>query len=316
MTDPHDRPRPPRRPGGTGRPPPKRPKFASLSKNLALWLIIILLPLTIYQLFLPREQARVDIKYSEFVEQLDADNVAGVTITEKQLNGRLLREAQAETERGARAYTEFRTILPFEDPDLVQRMEERGVEVEAREARINWFTQILAWLPWILIIGLWIFFIRQMQGGGSRAFSFGKSKARLLSADAPKVPFDDVAGADEAKAELDEIIEFLRDPKSWGLQAPARPFLRGPSPARRPCRSSRCRDPILSKCSWVWGRRVFEICSNRARPMRRASSSLTRSTRSAGIVGLVWVEATTSASRRSISSSSKWTVSNRMKGSF
>jgi cell division protease FtsH len=190
-----------------------------------------LLPLTIYQLFMPKEQSVVDIKYSEFVDQLDSDNVGSVTITDRQIRGKLEQPAKTSTDQGLRTYDEFRTVLPFEDPDLVRGMQERGVAVEAREPPINWFTQIVAWLPWILIIGLWIFFIRQIQGGGSKAFSFGKSKAKLLSADAPKVTFDDVAGADEAKEELEEIIEFLRDPKKFqrlGGRIPKGVLLLGP----------------------------------------------------------------------------------------
>jgi ATP-dependent metalloprotease FtsH len=231
MTDPRNRPRTPRRGGGPRRPSPNRPRFSGLSKSLALWLLIILLPLTIYQLFMPKEQAIVDIKYSEFVDQLESDNLATVTITDRQIRGKLETAAKTTTDQGVRTYDEFRTVLPFEDPDLVRAMQERGVQVEAREPPINWFTQIVAWLPWILIIGLWIFFIRQIQGGGSKAFSFGKSKAKLLSADAPKVTFDDVAGADEAKEELEEIIEFLRDPKKFqrlGGRIPKGVLLLGP----------------------------------------------------------------------------------------
>jgi ATP-dependent metalloprotease FtsH len=232
MADRKSRPRRPRRAGGTGRSSqPNRPRFSNLSKSLALWLLIILLPLTVYQLFMPKERAAVDIKYSEFVEQLDAGNVESVTITERQVNGVLRQPARAVTERGSRPYEQFRTVLPFEDPDLVRTMQEKGVAVEAKQPPINWFTQILAWLPWILIIAFWIFFVRQIQGGGSKAFSFGKSRAKLLSADAPKVTFDDVAGCDEAKQELEEIIEFLRDPKKFqrlGGRIPKGVLLLGP----------------------------------------------------------------------------------------
>ncbi|MFN2383495.1 MAG: ATP-dependent metallopeptidase FtsH/Yme1/Tma family protein, partial [Gemmatimonadota bacterium] len=235
MPTPRPGSRRPRRPTGPVRPPQKRPRLTGLSKSLALWLLIILLPLTIYQLFMPRDQAKMDIKYSEFADQLEAGNVAAVTITEKQLSGTLERPARAIAatgrDRTERPYTEFRTVLPFEDPELVQRMQEDGVAVEARQAPINWFTQVLSWLPWILIIAFWIFFVRQIQGGGSKAFSFGKSKAKLLAPDAPKVTFEDVAGADEAKGELEEIIEFLRDPKKFqrlGGRIPKGVLLLGP----------------------------------------------------------------------------------------
>jgi len=232
MSDRDDRP-PLRRAGGPGssNKPPRRPRFANVSKSLALWLLIILLPLTIYQLFMPREQTTVEIGYSEFLQQLASENVAEATIAEKTVTGKLRGEARITTGEGTRTYTEFRTVIPFEDPDLVARMHDQGVEVKAEEPPINWFTQILAWLPWILIIAFWIFFVRQIQGGGSRAFSFGKSKAKLLSADAPKVTFDDVAGADEAKVELEEVIEFLKDPKKFqrlGGKIPKGVLLLGP----------------------------------------------------------------------------------------
>ena len=197
MTNRSRRPAPP---GPPGRRPPPRPRFSSLSKSLLLWALILFVPLAIWmQLFRPRESSRVEIKYSEFVQQLDSENLASVTIIEKEIQGTLKERSRAMTPSGPRDYTEFRTVIPFEDPSLVQRLEEKGVAVEAQPPSTNWLLQLVGILPWILIIALWIFLIRQMQGGGSRAFAFGKSRAKLLSADAPKVTFDDVAGADEAK---------------------------------------------------------------------------------------------------------------------
>ncbi len=233
MTEPRS-PRPPRRPGGPGRQSPKRPKFSGLSKNLALWLLIILLPLTIYQLFMPKTgEERVDITYAEFRQQMARENIDAVLFTEQTVTGDLKSEARTTTEAGPQTYTQFKfTRIPEMDTEAtVDQLIAQGVDVDAEPPPINWFTQIIAWLPWILIIALWIFFIRQMQGGGSRAFSFGKSKAKLLSADAPKVTFDDVAGADEAKAELEEIIEFLKDPKKFqrlGGRIPKGVLLLGP----------------------------------------------------------------------------------------
>ena len=106
--------------------------------------------------------------------------------------------------------------MPFEDAAIVKELEENGVSpIASHPPQVKWWLQLLSWLPWIFLLGLWIFFLRQVQGGGSKAFSFGKSKARLLTGDTPKVTFDDVAGCDEAKQELEEIIEFLKDPRKF-----------------------------------------------------------------------------------------------------
>ncbi|MGH7588755.1 MAG: ATP-dependent metallopeptidase FtsH/Yme1/Tma family protein, partial [Gemmatimonadota bacterium] len=229
MTNRSRRPAPP---GPPGRRPPPRPRFSSLSKSLLLWALILFVPLAIWmQLFRPKESSRVEIKYSEFTAQLDAENLASVTIIEKEIQGVLKERSRAMTPSGPRDFTEFSTVIPFEDPALVQRLEDKGVAVEAQAPSTNWLLQLVGILPWILIIALWIFLIRQMQGGGSRAFAFGKSRAKLLSADAPKVTFEDVAGADEAKQELEEIIDFLRDPKKFqrlGGRIPKGVLLLGP----------------------------------------------------------------------------------------
>jgi cell division protease FtsH len=146
-----------------------------------------------------------------------------------------------------------------------------------------------------LLIGFYLFLFKQMQAGGREGFSFGKSKAKLLTGDTPKVTFADVAAADEAKQELQEIIEFLRDPQKFtklGGRLPKGALLVGPpgtgktllakaSPARPRVLSSRCRAPTSSRCSSASARAACAICSSRERPTRRASSSSTRSTRSA-----------------------------------
>jgi cell division protease FtsH len=114
---------------------------------------------------------------------------------------------------------------------LLYRLEKAGVSIAAREADRDWWAIVWSFLPWVLIIGFWIFIARQMQSGGAKAFQFGKSKAKLLSGDTPKVTFDDVAGADEAKYELQEIVEFLKDPKKFsrlGGRIPKGALLVGP----------------------------------------------------------------------------------------
>jgi len=133
-----------------------------------------------------------------------------VTFSEgRKVEGELMTPLQVD---GQPIY-QFHTLLPTEaSQELLDVLEAAGVEVKAEEAGTNWVGYLISILPWILIIGLWFFFFRQMQAGGSKAFSFGKSRAKLLTGDTPGVTFADVAGADEAKEELQEIIEFLKDP--------------------------------------------------------------------------------------------------------
>jgi cell division protease FtsH len=198
-------------------------------RTASFWALIVLIPLAIFQVMDTSRQVEKDLTYSEFRAQLDADNVMRVTITEGvRVEGELrrpLQESGVDIDR-------FNTLLPTEaSQDLLDRLEEKGVEVEAKEAAANWVNYLISVLPWILIIGLWFFFFRQMQAGGSRAFSFGKSKAKLLTGDTPQVTFADVAGADEAKEDLKEIIEFLKDPAKFrrlGGRLPKGALLVGP----------------------------------------------------------------------------------------
>ncbi|MBA2564793.1 MAG: ATP-dependent metallopeptidase FtsH/Yme1/Tma family protein [Gemmatimonadetes bacterium] len=237
MADPNDRPsrrpRPSRPPRGVQS---KGPRFSSISKSVALWLLIILLPLFLYRLLVPRKQELVKVRTSEFLEQLEEGNVASVTISERRIEGELERPGVTRVDgpggrQAEQPYTHFRTSIPYDDAELIREMEAAGVAIDTREPSVNWFAGLLNLLPWIFIIGFWVFFMRQLQGGGSKAFSFGKSKAKLLSADRPKITFEDVAGADEAKVELQEIIEFLKDPKKFqrlGGRIPKGALLLGP----------------------------------------------------------------------------------------
>jgi len=202
-----------------GVPPGKEPKFGNLSKNIAFWLLIILLPITLFNLLSPRKETALEINYTEFIEFLDEGQVESVTIMEKKVLGKLKYKA-AETvsksgSKPAADFQSFETYIPFEDPDLVKKLDEAGVDITSRPPMVNWMTSIMSWLPWVVFILIWLFFLRQIQTGGGKAFSFGKSRAKLLSGDKPKVTFKDVAGCDEAKHELEEIIEFLKAPRKF-----------------------------------------------------------------------------------------------------
>ena len=208
-------------------PPPS--KFNRFSKTASFWLLIFLIPVLIFQFASPNRKELQELKYSAFDAELQRKNVAEVTVIEgKRLEGKLREPVTVENKK----ITEFWTLLPTKDSDdLVPALKANGVQIAAAPARQNFWMVLLNMLPWILIIGFWFFMFRQMQSGGSKAFQFGKSKARLLSGDTPKVTFADVAGADEAKYELQEIIEFLKDPQKFtklGGRLPKGVLLIGP----------------------------------------------------------------------------------------
>jgi len=200
-----------------------------MSKNFALWLLVGLLALTLYNTMNRQKNPTQEFSYSSFLTQLDAGNVAKVTVIDgKRLEG----EFRTQVLQDSRSAKGFTVLLPFADSEQLQtRLEASGVTIEAKESRSGFMTVLLNLAPMLLIIALWVFLFRQMQSGGNRAFSFGKSKAKLLTGDTPKLTFADVAGADEAKVELQEIIEFLKDPQRFtrlGGRLPKGALLVGP----------------------------------------------------------------------------------------
>ena len=162
-------------------------------RTLIVWIAIFVVVILLWNTFQAGRVNRFPLTFTEFLEQVEDGRVAEVTIRGQEVSGTF-------TEGGQYAAGDsFFTYLP-EYPDLVTELRDAGVIIKAEEPRENPFLQFLfGWAPFILIIGLWFFFFRQMQAGGSRAFSFGKSKAKLLTGDTPQVTFADVAGADEAK---------------------------------------------------------------------------------------------------------------------
>jgi len=211
--------------------PPKGPRYGNLSKNIALWLLLILLPITIFNLWSPQKEKIHELKYSEFLNYLKEGQIKSVNIVEKKISGKMKGPELAVTEKGGNGLQSFETYLPFEDPGLITRLESSGVEINSMPPSVNWMTSLVGWLPWVALLIFWLFFLRQIQAGGGRAFTFGKSKAKLLTGDKPKVTFQDVAGCDEAKNELQEIIEFLRAPRKFqklGGRLPKGALLLGP----------------------------------------------------------------------------------------
>jgi cell division protease FtsH len=156
----------------------------------------------LFQVFKQPERGSASLSYSEFLSMVERGNVAQVTI-------------QGENLSGISTQGPFRTYAP-RDPELIKLLRSKDVKITAKpEEDSNWVQVFLSWVPMLLLIGVWVFFMRQMQVGGGKALSFGKSKARLMTDSQEKVTFNDVAGIDEAKEELQEIIEFLRDPRKF-----------------------------------------------------------------------------------------------------
>ena len=295
-----------------------------LTKNVLVFVVIIVVLLSVVQ-GLSGVSGGQPLKkdYSEFLTQVRSGQVTVAVI-----DGEQIRFGKSEP-------LQYYTVSPETDNNtLIGLLDKNGVRFTAAEPKSQSLIGqlLISSFPILLLIGVWIYFMRQMQGGGGGrgAMSFGKSKARLLGEDQVGVTFADVAGVEEAKAELAEIVEFLKDPSKFqrlggkipkgvlmvARPEPVRPCWREQSRARPRCRFSRSQAPILLRCSSASAPPAFATCSSKLKSRRPASFSLMSLTLWVAIAVPDWVAGTTSANRRLTRCLSKWMASRATRASL
>ena len=178
----------------------------SIYKNVGIWLVICLVMMFLFHLFNQTKPPKKEITYSQFRQEIERGGVKSVILQGKRITGSYVDESG-----------DFKTLAPPDDSELIPLLMKNKVDVKVLPEDDNpWYlTALISWLPMIFLIAIFVFFMRQMQAGGGKAMSFGKSRARLVSEGQNRITFEDVAGVEEAKEELEEIIEFLRDPRKF-----------------------------------------------------------------------------------------------------
>ncbi len=204
--------------------------LARWSRVTSFWALVLLLSVAALSVRRGGEQAVAELSYTEFRRQVDSQNILEIKFTRE--TGAATGELRRPVTRDGRELSRFKTALPSElSAELEEQLFQQGADIESEADSDAWWTLLVGVLPWVLFAAFWLWIFRTMQSGGNRAFQFGRSKAKMISPDTPQITFSDVAGADEAKEELEEIIEFLKDPQRFsrlGGRLPKGVLLVGP----------------------------------------------------------------------------------------
>ncbi len=227
-------PLPPQRPK-KGEDPGKRDDsgWKRNSRSIVFWLVFLLIVFVVVRFISSPTADRAEITYTELLQQIDQGNISEVVFVDREVRGKFKAKYMPENAKGrTEGVSGFIARIPFADTDLVSRISDAGVKISAEKSDEGWVGYLITLAPFLLIILLWVFIMRQMQGAGPKGlFTFGKSRAKLMTEDRPKVTFHDVAGCDEAKEELAEVIEFLKEPgrfQKLGGKIPKGALLVGP----------------------------------------------------------------------------------------
>ncbi len=227
--------KPPRapRPGLPKRIPPPAPPTGRPGRTVALWALIVVVTVLIAQLYFGQRPQRADISYTRFVEEVNKGNIDHIDIVANEVTGELKTSSSIQVAGRPVPFKEFHTYFAGTGENLPKQVWEKnpGIEINIHPQGTNWWQFFGSLIPIVIIVGAWFLVLRQMQSGGSAALKFGKSRAKVTLDSAPRITFKDVAGCDEAKQELQEIVEFLKDPQKFqrlGGRIPKGALLLGP----------------------------------------------------------------------------------------
>ncbi len=209
------------------------PNFKNSLSTFFIWLAIFAAFFFLYQIITSTNDRHMEISYSNYQTLLSQDKISSIHVIENELHGTLKEEINVPVDGVPVKFTQFKIYLPFIDSKMIEEWSAKNINVEFSKKGTDFSTILIQMLPWIIAVGIFIFILRRMQGGGGakNIFTFGKSRARMSSDKDPKVTFTDVAGCDEAKQELQEIVDFLKDPDKFtklGGRIPKGALLLGP----------------------------------------------------------------------------------------